>query len=78
MCKHSGIVLALWFNASGAQLGEGVKTCRRVLSTSNGCVRSAATMPESAPDVNEIPMGESETRDWFEERRDLSSSKPAQ
>lgn len=61
MWRQSGIVDARWFSASGAHEGEGVNTCRLVLSTSNGCVRSAAIMPDNAPEVKLIPMGDKET-----------------
>lgn len=34
-----------------------MNTCRLVLSTSNGCVKSAANVPETKPDTNEIGIG---------------------
>ena len=78
-CSASGRVLARWVSAAGEQSGEGVKTCRRVLRTSKGCVQSAETIPDSAPDTNDVAMGERGGRgDWSDERWDLRISKPAQ
>lgn len=75
-CMASGIVDACELSAAGEQLGEGVKTCRRVLSTSNGCVSNAEKVPERAPEMNEVVSGDRSGRvavKWV-----LRISKPAQ
>jgi hypothetical protein len=75
-CIASGIVETCELRAAGEQFGEGVKTCRRVLRTSKGCVSIAETVPERAPEMKEVVRGERSGRDsvnWV-----LRISNPAQ
>jgi hypothetical protein len=73
------MVEARCLSAWGEQDEDGVKTCRRVLRTSNGWVRRADRVPEIAPERKEVVIGDIWGRgDEVEERRDLMISKPAQ
>lgn len=72
-------MLARCETAAGRQSGDGVKTCRRVLSTSNGWVTNADTVPDKAPEMKEVVMGESGGNGEVSDASlDLIISNPAQ